>query len=96
MGDSVFRDPEAVEREMNLPAVVPYSFVGDASPGYHARLMSLVEELVGAENVRYQTVRGRAGGKWAAYRFEVWHETFDEVEALYASVMALPGTRFVL
>lgn len=96
MGDSVFRDPEAVERELRLPAVVPYSFVGDASPGYHARLMSLVEGLVGVENVRYQTVRARAGGKWAAYRFEVWHERFSEVEALYAGVMALPGTRFVL
>lgn len=94
--DSVFKDPEAVEREMRLPAVVCYSFVGDSSPSYHARLVSTVEDVVGVGSVRHQSSRPSRGGKYAAYKFEVFHVTFDEVEALYRRVCQLDGTRFVL
>ena len=93
---SVFRNPEAVEKEMRLPAVVSYSFVGDASPSYHARLVSAVEEVVGAGSVRRQSTRASKGGKYAAYHFDVFHVSFEEVEALYKRVGELDGTRFVL
>ena len=93
---SVFKNPEAVEREMRLPAVVSYSFVGDSSPSYHARLVSTVEDVVGAGSVRRQTSRPSKSGKYAAYHFDVFHATFDEVEALYRRVCELDGTRFVL
>ena len=93
---SVFKNPEAVEREMRLPAVASYSFVGDSSPSYHARLVSTVEDVVGAASVRRQSTRPSKGGKYAAYHFEVFHATFDEVEALYRRVCDLEGTRLVL
>ncbi len=93
---SVFKNPEAVEKEMRLPAVVSYSFVGDSSPSYHARLVSTVEDVVGVGSVRRQTSRISRGGKYAAYKFDVFHATFDEVEALYRRVCDLEGTRFVL
>jgi putative lipoic acid-binding regulatory protein len=93
---SVFKNPDAVEREMRLPAVVSYSFVGDSSPSYHARLVSTVEGVVGVGSVRRQSSRPSKSGKYAAYHFDVFHATFDEVEALYRSVCDLEGTRFVL
>lgn len=96
MSDSVFRDPEAVKREMNLPAVISYSFIGDADPAYHARLVALVEEVVGVDRIRRRSVRPSRGGKYSAYKFDVFHDRFEDVEALYARVGKLPGTKFVV
>lgn len=93
---SVFRNPDAVREQLQLPAVVFYSFVGEASEGYQVRLEEIIVRLVGEAHVRSRTRHPSAHGKYAAYRFEVFHERFEDVEAIYREVGALPGTRFVL
>jgi oligopeptidase A len=93
---SVFQNPDAVREHLQLPAVVFYSFVGDSSERYQRTLETIIERIVGAKNVRGRTTRPSSQGKYTAYRFEVFHENFDDVEAIYREVGALPGTRFVL
>jgi putative lipoic acid-binding regulatory protein len=85
-----------VKEQLQLPAVVFYSFVGDSSDGYHQRLDAIIARIVGEENIRTRTKHASAKGTYTAYRFEVFHERFDDVEAIYREVGALPGTRFVL
>lgn len=94
--NSVFKNPEGMRESLNLPAVVAYSFVGPTSPQYHARIESLLVRIVGEENIRQRTFRESSGGKYTAYKFEIFHTCFDDVEAVYREVMALEGTRFVL
>ena len=96
MNDSVFRDPDAVEREMNLPAVVPYSFIGEASPDYEASVVSIIETVVGEDKIRKRSTQPSGSGKYVAYRFEVFHERFEDVEDIYARVAKLPGTKFAV
>ncbi|MCK6546738.1 DUF493 family protein [Myxococcota bacterium] len=93
---SPFQNPEAVERQLELPAIVPYSFVGDSSATYQATLEGILLRIVGAPNIRARRTQLSSGGKYTAYRFEVFHERFEDVEAIYREVGALPGTRFVL
>jgi oligopeptidase A len=93
---SVFNNPDAVREQLQLPAVVFYSFVGESSDRYHQRLDEIIQRIVGEENIRGRTRHPSAKGKYTAYRFEIFHERFDDVEAIYREVGALPGTRFVL
>ncbi|MCB2155900.1 DUF493 domain-containing protein [bacterium] len=93
---SVFKNPEQMKEQLNLPAVVAYSFVGPSTPQYHARVEGIVTQIVGEENIRKRTFRESAGGKYTAYKFEIYHTEFEDVETMYREVMALEGTRFVL
>ncbi len=81
---------------MDLPGKVSYSFVGDSSPEYHAKLEEIVVRVAGEENVHRRAFRESSGGVYTAYRFVIFHTDFEEVEALYREVGRLPGTRFVL
>lgn len=96
MDDSVFKDPERVRKQMDLPGVVSYSFVGESTPEYHARLEEVVVRIAGDANIHHRTYRESSRGAYTAYRFDIFHTEFEEVEALYREVGRLPGTRFVL
>lgn len=93
---SPFRNPSAVKESLGLPAVVSYSFVGDSSPQYHARVEEIIVRIAGDANIRKRSTRESARGRYTAYRFEVFHDTFDDVEAIYTEVGALAGTRFLV
>ena len=94
--ESVFKNPERMKEHLSLPSVVAYSFVGPSSPSYHARIEAVLVQIVGEENIRSRTFHRSAGGKYTAYRFEIYHTRFEDVEAVYREAMALEGTRFVL
>ena len=93
--DNMFSDRERVAQELGLPAVVPYSFIGSATPQYHARVEAVMVEIVGEENIRARSLR-EGGGRFTAYRFEIFHTSIDEVEEVYRRVAAIEGTRMVL
>lgn len=93
---SVFNDPERVKEQLNLPAVFRYSFVGASSPEYHARIEEIVGRIAGEKNIRKRSYRKSAAGTYTAYRFEVYHDDFEDIEAIYREVGALAGTKFVL
>ncbi len=96
MTSSIFNDPDAVERGMNLPAVVSYSFIGEATPAYHARLTAVIEAVAGEGSIRRHRTRPSRGGKFTAYKFDIFHDCFEDVESIYSRVKDLPGTRFVI
>lgn len=93
---SVFRNPDAVRQQLDLPAVVAYSFIGLPTPEYHARLEAIVVRIAGPQNVRKRSFQSSSGGKYTAYRFEVYHDAFEDVEAMYREVGDLAGTKFVV
>jgi len=92
----VFKNPEAVREQMDLPTVINYSFVGDSSPTYHAKVEEIVVRIAGEQNIRKRTFRESSKGNYTAYRFEVFHDTFADIEDIYREVMGLDGTRFVV
>lgn len=96
MPDDVFRNRERVKEQMDLPGEVSYSFIGESTPRYHAQLEEIVVRIAGEENIRRRTFRSSSRGNYTAYKFEVFHMSFEEVESLYREVMGLEGTRFVL
>lgn len=93
---SVFNDPESVKDQLNLPAVVKYSFVGPSTPEYHAKVEEIIVRVVGEQHIRSRQMKESSGGKYTAYRFEVYHDLFEDVESVYEQVAALEGTRFVI
>jgi len=93
---SVFRNPDAVREQLALPAVIAYSFIGLPTPEYHARLEAIVVRIAGETNVRKRSFNPSSGGKYTAYRFEVYHDDFEAVEAIYREVRGLEGTKFVV
>jgi putative lipoic acid-binding regulatory protein len=93
---SPFTNREVVRQQMNLPDVVFYSFVGEPTAQYRERIEGIITRIAGATNVRSRKQQPSSGGKYVAYRFEVFHERFEDVEAIYREVGALPGTRYVL
>ncbi len=94
--ESVFDNPEAVREQLNLPAVIKYSFVGDSSPEYHAKLEEIVVRIAGDPNIRKRSFKESREGRYTAYRFEIYHDAFEDVEALYRAVSGLKGTKFVI
>lgn len=94
--ESVFEDPEMVRQQMNLPAVIRYSFVGLSTPRYHAQLEEIVARIAGEENIRQRSYRKSRAGRYTAYVFEVFHDAFEDVESIYREVGRLDGTRFVV
>lgn len=93
---SVFKDPDMVREQLDLPAVIKYSFVGLATPDYHARVEEIVIRIAKEVNIRNRTYKVSSEGTYTAYRFEVYHDNFQDVEDLYREVMALEGTKFVV
>jgi putative lipoic acid-binding regulatory protein len=93
---SVFKNPERMREQLNLPTVIRYSFVGLSTPEYHARLEALVVRVAGEHNIRKRRFRESSTGRFTAYKYDVYHDEFATVEALYREVIALEGTRFVL
>ena len=96
MDDSPFKNPEAVREQLKLPAVIAYSFIGESSSEYHARLEEIVVRIAGEGNVRMRRFRESAAGAYTAYKFEVFHDSFEDVESIYREVGALSGTRFMV
>lgn len=94
--DSVFKNPEAVKEQLNLPTVIGYSFIGPSSPKYHAQIEEIVTRVAGDKNIRKRTFRESAKGNYTAYKFEIYHDHFEDVEAIYREVGALPGTKFLV
>lgn len=93
---SVFENPERFREHLKLPNVLRYSFVGSSAPEYHARLEEIVVRIAGERNIRKRTFRASANGRYTAYKYDVYHDDFPAIEALYREVIALEGTRFVL
>jgi putative lipoic acid-binding regulatory protein len=52
--------------------------------------------VAGEANVRARSFRSSGEGKYVAYRFEVYHERFEDIEQIYRLVAQLDGTRFML
>ncbi|CAN5447341.1 hypothetical protein BH09SUM1_BH09SUM1_05930 [soil metagenome] len=96
MADSVFKDPENVRKQLNLPSVVSYSFIGDSTPEYHAKLDEIMTRIALDANIQSRGFKESRAGKYTAYRYEVFHADFADIEAIYREVMALPGTKFVV
>lgn len=96
LSDEVFNNRERVKKQMALPGEVDYSFVGDSSPEYHAKVEEIVVRLVGEDNIRRREFRESKKGNYTAYKYKVFHMAFEEVEDVYREVCALPGTRFVI
>lgn len=96
VSDSVFKDPENVKKNMDLPGVVPYSFVGESSPEYHAKLEEIVVRVAGEENVHRRSFRESSSGTYTAYKYDVFHTDFEDVESIYREVKELVGTKFLL
>jgi putative lipoic acid-binding regulatory protein len=93
---SVFKDPQMVREQLDLPTVIKYSFVGVTSPEYHARLEEIVVRVAREENIRNRTYKVSSQGTYTSYRFEIYHDDFQDVEELYREIMALEGTKFVV
>jgi putative lipoic acid-binding regulatory protein len=96
MDRPMFKNPQAVREQLKLPAVLSHSFVGLADPSYHARLEEVVVRLVGESNIRQRSFRNSAQGRYTAYRYDVYHDDFDVLEALYRAVSDLDGTKFIV
>lgn len=94
--DSVFKNPEAVRRQMNLPAIVKYRFVGIASPRFHAQLEEIVTRVVGEANIRNRSNRPSAKGRYVSYIYDVYHDSFEDIETIYREVGSLEDARFVI
>ncbi len=94
--ESVFNDPEAVEEQLSLPSVVSYSFVGPSSPAYHARVEAIVTSVAGDENIHARSQVPSRKGNYTAYRYDVFHTVFQDVEQIYKLIGALEGTKFVI
>lgn len=93
---SPFKNPDAVRGQMQFPCVLRYSFIGESSTRYHAQLEEIVVRVAGEPNVRRREFRESAQGAYTAYKFEVFHESFEDVEEIYRAVGALDGTRFMV
>lgn len=96
MSNDVFKNRKAVEQQMELPGTVDYSFVGESSPEYHAKVEEILIRVAGEENIRRRSFRESSKGVYTAYKFNVFHMEFHEVEDIYREVCALPGTKFVV
>lgn len=96
MSDGVFRDRDRVKEQMDLPGEVSYSFIGDPTPQYHAQLEQIIVRIVGENNIRRRSFRESGKGNYTAYKYDVFHMEFEEVEELYAEVIKLEGTKFVI
>jgi len=92
----MFKNPEAVRDQLALPSVISYSFVGDSSPEYHAKLEEIVVRVAGEENIRKRGYKESRKGNYTAYRFEIYHDRFQDVEDLYREVSDLEGTKFLI
>lgn len=96
MKPKVFKNRERVKEQLDLPGEYSYSFVGEADPEYHAKVEEIVVRVVGENNIRHRSFRSSSGGKYMAYKFEVFHMAFTEVEQVYEEVGGLDGTRFLI
>lgn len=96
MDESVFQDRDRVKEQMDLPAEVDYSFVGASTPEYHAKVEEIIVRVAGEDNIRTRQFRASSNGKYTAYKFRVFHMTFEEVEDIYRQIGKLEGTRFVI
>lgn len=96
MGKEVFENREFMREQFDLPAVVSHRFIGDSSPRYHAHLEEAITAVVDADNIRSVSFRESSKGSYTSYRYEIYHEHFEDVEELYRRVAAVEGTKFVI
>lgn len=96
MPRDVFENREFMREHFDLPGVVSYRFIGDSSPRYHAHLEEAITAVVDAAHIRSVSFRGSSGGNYTSYRYEIYHESFEDVEEVYRRVSKVEGTRFVI
>lgn len=97
MSDSVFRDRDAVAAGLHLPNVVSYCVIGPSTPRYQALVHTAVERLAGGDgNIRSFRVRQSPKGGFAAYHYDIFQLTIEEVEETYRELGAIEGTRMIL
>jgi putative lipoic acid-binding regulatory protein len=94
--DSVFQNPAAVEKGLQLPNLISFRFVGNTGPRYHSRLLSAIESVVQGAQIKRQFQRSSSGGRYTSYRFDIFCTEMGEVEGIYRAVATLPDTKFVL
>lgn len=94
--NSVFRNPEAVEKALNLPAEITFRFIGLASEAYEQRQVDIISRFAGASNLRARQKTPSKAGKYISYGFTVYVEHIGVVEGIYRKIGALPETKFVL
>ena len=96
MDKSPFKNRKMVKEMIDLPTVINYSFVGLASPEYHAKLEKIVMRIAGDENIRKRSFKESARGNYTAYRYRIYHDDFETIEELYKAVSELEGTKFLV
>lgn len=94
--ESVFKNPQAVERGLELPNIVSFRFVGTSEPRYHSQLLSAIEGIVQTAQIKRQFQRNSSGGRYVSYRFDIFCTEMMEVESIYRAVSQLPDTKFVI
>lgn len=93
---SVFRNPRAVERCLELPNLISFRFVGSANHRYYSQLLGAIEGVVQTAQIKRQFQRSSSGGRYTSYRFDIFCTEMNEVEGIYRAVGKLPDTKFVL
>ena len=93
---SVFRNPQAVEKALRLPATISFRFIGTASADYEQKQVEIITRIVGAANIRSQYQTPSKAGRYISYGFDVYVEHMSAVESIYREIGALPETKFVI
>lgn len=96
MAKDVFENREFMREQFDLPGVVSYRFIGEASPRYHAHLEEAITSVVTHESIQRVTFKESREGRYTSYQYEIYHEVFEDVEEVYRKVSAVEGTKFVI
>ena len=94
--DSVFQNPMAVEKCLELPNTISFRFVGTAGHRYYSQLLGAIEGVVQTAQIKRQVHRSSATGRYISYQFDIFCTEMNEVESIYRAVGKIPDTKFVL
>ncbi|MDD5544164.1 MAG: DUF493 family protein [Acidobacteriia bacterium] len=93
---SIFQNPEAVERGLELPNVISFRFVGPSDHKYYSKLLGAIESAVQRAQIKRQVERASRTGRYISYQFDIFCTDMQEVESIYRAVGKLTDTKFVL
>ncbi len=93
---SVFQNPSAVERSLELPNTISFRVVGIPDHRYYSRLLGAIESVVQTAQIKRQVQRTSRTGRYVSYQFDIFCTEMREVEGIYRAVGKLPDTKFVL
>jgi putative lipoic acid-binding regulatory protein len=94
--ESIFRNPELVERGLELPNVISFRFVGTSGHKYYSLLLGAIEGVVQRAQIKRQVERRSRTGRYISYQFDIFCADMQEVESIYRAVGKLSDTKFVL